>query len=295
MKESEKLTIRVNFKSQQNNIAKVDTAYHYHWGRIIGVSLAVVIAIGSIVGGSTYYFKQDNAYVNKTKTTLTNTVDLTPTNTISSLPIAKNKAPVTSLVIPDQVVHGQTALQKNITPNTTTVDLKQIENNVTKVNPVALPIITATTEDTPPSEELVTTTDKSQLQPFKTNNNETLITTAPLFKQSKAQVFSNDVTRFIITSSVIENEPVGTINGITFDNNIATVYAFSEVNNLKDSSLYYIWRFNGKDVAKVKINIGGQRWRSHSSKFIQANMQGEWTVELQNGKGEILAANQFDY
>lgn len=294
MKEPEKLTIRVNFKPQHNNITKVETVYHYHWARIIGASLAVVIAIGSLVAGSAYYFKQDNAYNKQTKTPLINAADLISTNTISSLSITKDKAPVASFVIPDQVADGQEALQKNIAQNTITVDVKRIEDP--KANPVILPIITSITEDTPPSKELViTATDKSQLESFQTSKNETLINTVPLFKQSKAQVFSNDVTRFIISSSVIEHEPIGNINDIIFDNNIATVYAFSEVNNLKDSTLYYLWNVDGKDVAKVKVSVGGNRWRSHSSKFIQANMQGEWTVELQNEKGEILATNRFYY
>ena len=152
----------------------------------------------------------------------------------------------------------------------------------------------------------------SQIVPSETNENENLIQTAPstaatnsptieitdlapLFTQTKIDVFSDDVKRFIISSSVKTNEPVGTINDIVFDNNIATVYAFSEVSNLTNTTLYYIWSLDDNNVAKVKVDVGGNRWRSYSSKFIQENMHGEWKVELQNGQGETLAINRFYY
>ena len=34
-----------------------------------------------------------------------------------------------------------------------------------------------------------------------------------------------------------------------------------------------------KIFAKVRVDVGSSGWRSHSSKFIQPNMHGEWKVE----------------
>ncbi|PKH02157.1 hypothetical protein CXF72_13210 [Psychromonas sp. MB-3u-54] len=117
-----------------------------------------------------------------------------------------------------------------------------------------------------------------------------------LFTQSRKKLLSDNVTRFIISQAVEGNEPIGTLDNIHFDsNNIATVYAYSNVNGLKDQTVYYQWSLNGKNIAKIKVKVGANRWRSYSSKFIQPNMHGEWKVELQNQEGENLAINQFNY
>lgn len=299
MKEPEKFTIRVNFKSPQNSVTKDEVVSHYHWGRIIGCCLVVVIAIGTIIGGNAYYFNQDNLTDNQTKTPLNHTADITPTNTLSLASVAEDEPPVTTLAIPDKTTkqtQALTTLQKNIEENTVPVDA--MESNAVKINSTI----------TPPAEALtITSALANQIEPSEAdkNGNKNLIQAAPstveiidpdtLFTQTKIDVFSDNIKRFIISSSVKTNEPVGTINDIIFDNNIATVYAFSEVSNLNNTTLYYIWSLDDKDVAKVKVNVGGNRWRSYSSKFIQPNMHGEWKVELQNGQGEILAINRFYY
>ncbi len=122
--------------------------------------------------------------------------------------------------------------------------------------------------------------------------------TAPtaLFTQSRTAIFSPHIKRFVISKTVRNKEPVGSIKDIHFDhNNIATVYAYSDAIGLKDETLYYHWSLDGKAVAKVKVSVWSNRWRSYSSKFIRPNMQGEWKITLQNGKGETLAVNRFRY
>ena len=54
MQDQKKLNIRINFRPEQKNIVNDEIAYQYHWGRIIGVSLAVIIIIGSLLSVSDY-------------------------------------------------------------------------------------------------------------------------------------------------------------------------------------------------------------------------------------------------
>jgi len=122
----------------------------------------------------------------------------------------------------------------------------------------------------------------------------TLPPSTPLI-QGSVQRLSENINRFQITPMVEDHEPLGTINDIEAENGVLTVYAFSEANNLKDTVLYYVWNLNGRDVATVPIAIGADRWRSHSTKFIEPSMKGQWTVKLQNAQGETLAINQFTY
>jgi len=394
MNESKKLTIRVSFKPQHNSIAKDDMAYHYHWGRVIGGSLAVLISIGSIIYGSIYYFGQDNLAYKKTKdpasqiavattkntpptasvAAVTSTKNIPPTasvaevnakstlptataaskntpsttsvtevNAKSTLPTAtaasKNIPPIASVkevnasltkiatatipvILPEELIEAessvtpleineetaeeQATLQISLEENTTPVEL--VANNATEINPIETPPAVDLTLTTAVNTETVAplVSENKNVMPsdFKKDMEEVADDTSTienieptsLFTQSKTDVFSDHIKRFIISPSVKANEPFGTINDIIFDNNnIATVYAFSEVSNLKNTTLYYLWSLNGEDVAKVKVNIEGDRWRSYSSKFIQPTMHGEWKVELQNENAEILAINRFYY
>lgn len=119
---------------------------------------------------------------------------------------------------------------------------------------------------------------------------------SPVFSKSEIQIFSPQIKRFVIANKVQDKEPVGQIDDIQFDkNNIATVYAYSDVVGLSDQFIYYNWRLNGNQVARVEVGVWGNRWRSYSRKYIQHNKHGDWVVTLENKNGEILASSKFKY
>lgn len=275
MKESEKFTIRVNFNRTQNNIVQDEASHGYHWGRILGVLLLVVIAIWSFIFASRYYSEQNNLTDKQMAISVASTAALTPTNKITPSDVDKDQTSPSSFTLSEKAENEKIELTAQADEPIN--DEMAVSNNnsyqdesesLSKTEPVSAPSTTSTIENT---------------------------ANPAIFFQSDVDIMSNNVTRFVIASSVIENEPVGEINNIIFKNNTATVYAFSEINGLKDTTLYYIWSVDGQQVAKVKLNINGDRWRSHSSKFIQPTMHGQWKVELQNGKDEILAVNRFTY
>ena len=332
MNETEKFTIRVNFKPQQTTLAQDEKKTQYQWGRIIGCSLLIIVGIG----GSIYYLSQDNVDDKKITTsfvqpknsgTTNNTTAITtpviqtpkpesPTtttteNSIVSTPVDKANADQQQ----DQTQATNENRQDNNNINVTKIDPKKMniekaisanvenqsvfdETTVTNVesNQTTSAITTSDEIKAPVTEDSDTaalTTSEEDLNQASSTTETTMA--SPLFSQVNTEILSDNVARFLITPSVINNEPVGNINDIVFDNNIATVYAYSDVNDLKNAMLYYVWTLNAKEVAKVRVGVIGKRWRSHSSKFVQKNMRGQWKVELQNDKGEILAISQFKY
>lgn len=116
------------------------------------------------------------------------------------------------------------------------------------------------------------------------------------FSGLSTKVHSDRIKRFVITNGVRDKEPVGTLGDITLNQNqVTTIYAYSEALNSKDDTLRYIWTLNGKQVAEVKVPVWSARWRSYSSKFVTSGMRGDWQVELRDQHGELLAVSEFQY
>lgn len=119
-----------------------------------------------------------------------------------------------------------------------------------------------------------------------------------LLRPGKGSILSTQVERFMLTNGIVKREPQAGIEAIRPDsanNDMVTVYAFSEVSGLQGQTLRYRWSRNGKVVATVKVGVGGNSWRSYSSKFISSTMQGNWRVELLDASDEVLAFREFDY
>ncbi len=114
------------------------------------------------------------------------------------------------------------------------------------------------------------------------------------FQSDQQIIFSPDVTRFTLARMVRAKEPVGSLHDVRFNSDdVTSVYAYSDIRGLQGESVVYRWWLNGSEVAKVKIRIDGNRWRSYSSKLIQRKMNGLWRVDLQTEEGELLARLSF--
>jgi hypothetical protein len=119
-----------------------------------------------------------------------------------------------------------------------------------------------------------------------------------LLTPGDGDIRSPRVERFVLTNGVENREPLAGIEAIRPDpgnSDMVTVYAFSEVSGLRGQTLRYRWLHNGKAVATVKVGVGGNSWRSYSSKFVTSAMTGNWRVELLGGDNQVLAFREFEY
>ena len=272
MNNPKKLNIRIKFAPQKPEVipevVPEETGYIYHWKRIVGASLLVVTTLIVII-----YSAFDSSAQSDTMT-----------QSAESKIQATNPASVK-----ESVIQAQPDREPVISPS----------SNIQK-NSMSLTTEKTSVKQTQPDRELVITPDNSN------QKNSISLTTekaaqknnvsASLLTQSASEIFSEQIKPFVIAKTVKDKEPIGTIDDIKLDaNNIVTVYAYSKVVGLKGETLYYKWRLNGKDIAQVKVRVRSDRWRSYSRKFIQSHMQGDWSVALENSKGELLALNRFQY
>jgi hypothetical protein len=324
MNEPKKLTIRINFRAEKDSAPETNNRCTYHWGRIIGISLAAIVAIASLISAGSYYLNQDKidseSVTDKSiasslkKEAVQDASQKEPQLTATALSAVENSPPKIESKKTPSVPSNEPVIQAvEISASTfgnknTTITA---EKKVRTVKPAAVETKTAPTEVAvikPAAVEKKTApAEVAVIKPAAVDTAEEVAVINPaaaqkksvserLFTQSQKKSLSDNVTRFVISQAVEGNEPLGSIGKIHFDrNNIATVYAYSDVNGLKDQTIYYQWSLNGKNIAKIKVEVGAKRWRSYSSKFIQPDMHGEWKVELQNQAGENLAINQFNY
>ncbi len=71
------------------------------------------------------------------------------------------------------------------------------------------------------------------------------------------------------------------------------LYFYTDLQGHAGDTLIYSWYRNDKRVAKVRIPVGSDRWRSHASKNISAEMRGDWKVEVTDRRGNTLATSTF--
>ena len=328
MSNDKKFNIRIKFNSKnlktEHQNQESEPGYIYHWPRIIGAILLTF----TVIGISFYYVNKDasNSVQIETQSTLT---ELPLTKESSTASEKNNETSTISLNNTDEFIDKiEQAPQKNNTAITATNVSSESEKTNITTSIIEEPQIKKVAE-----KEIVTTNmsnNESISTPVITQPtaiNTTLVTELPnppttevkqqiedidkdlvladqhqerssstIFTQTKIDIFSPQIKRFVIAKDVNNKEPIGTIEDIQFDeNNIATVYAYSDAIGFADKFLYYEWRLNDKQVAMIEIGAWGDRWRSFTHKFIQPNKRGNWSVILKNKAGEKLAIAQFTY
>lgn len=101
------------------------------------------------------------------------------------------------------------------------------------------------------------------------------------------------VARAQFTNAIQDREPIDKVTNLINDK--TNVYFFSEIKNAANQKVTHRWEHNGKVLAEVGFNIGGDRWRVYSNKTLDPAMTGEWKVSVVDEAGQTLGASTFSY
>lgn len=101
------------------------------------------------------------------------------------------------------------------------------------------------------------------------------------------------VARSIFTSNVQDHEPVDQLTSATAD--LHTVSFFTELKDFGGQTVTHRWEYNGENMAEVKFQVGGSRWRVWSSKNMLPEWVGSWKVSVINGNGDVVASETLNY
>ena len=111
----------------------------------------------------------------------------------------------------------------------------------------------------------------------------------------KAQDAENKahVARAQFTTEINEREPVDHV--VLLGSEAEKVYFFTDLRNLNGQRVKHRWEYNGQVEAEVEFNVASDRWRTFSSKTMDVNKLGEWTVVVVDEQGWPLKAVVFEY
>lgn len=115
----------------------------------------------------------------------------------------------------------------------------------------------------------------------------------PAESQTTPKASTGSVARGIFTSGVQNHEPVDQLSEATSDT--GTVLFFTELKGFEGETVTHRWEYNGENMAEVKFQVGGSRWRVWSSKNLLPEWTGIWKVSVVNGNGKVVASETLNY
>jgi len=105
-------------------------------------------------------------------------------------------------------------------------------------------------------------------------------------KKEAQGMFRGEVARAVFTTSVVDREPVDTVDKLSADRR--KIYFFTELRGMAGQTVTHRWEHDGRIQAEVKFNVKGPRWRVWSSKNLPPDAIGKWTVSVINGNGKVI-------
>ncbi len=120
-----------------------------------------------------------------------------------------------------------------------------------------------------------------------------LLLTALLMSSPVGAEAAGAVTRAVFTTQVTDREPVDQVS--SFTNDVTRVFFFTEITNMPGVTVKHRWLYEGELKAEVSFAIGGPSWRVWSSKNMLPAWTGQWTVQVVDANGTVLAEKQMNY
>jgi hypothetical protein len=110
-----------------------------------------------------------------------------------------------------------------------------------------------------------------------------------------SQFVTAQVERSQLTSSIENREPTDDLEGLVQGQNdeMKRVYFFTQVIGLANQQIIHRWLYEGEEKAVVALNIGGDNWRTYSSKSVPSYWQGKWQVQVWQGD-LMLISHHFE-
>jgi hypothetical protein len=107
-----------------------------------------------------------------------------------------------------------------------------------------------------------------------------------------APAASGRVARSSFTTAIVDREPQDAVTSLANDRD--ELAYFTELHGLEGHTVVHRWEYGDEVMAEVGFEVGGPRWRVHSTKNLDPSWTGTWSVTVL-ADGEVLTREVFDY
>lgn len=117
-----------------------------------------------------------------------------------------------------------------------------------------------------------------------------LLVSVVSFAQQAPEISVEDVQ---ICTSVENRAPVGA--DTSFSGDVGKLYCFTKViSNQDEASIFHVWLYNDRVMAKIPLPVKAKTWRTWSSKTILPAWKGKWRVDVESADGNLLGSKEFE-
>ena len=100
------------------------------------------------------------------------------------------------------------------------------------------------------------------------------------------------VEQAVVCRDVVNSAPVAA--GAVFPRELKKLYCFTRiVGAQRHDEVIHTWFYEGEMVASIVLPVKSANWRTYSSKTIQPDNIGQWTVKVLSKEGDILSKIDF--
>ncbi len=100
------------------------------------------------------------------------------------------------------------------------------------------------------------------------------------------------VTEISICTAVQDRVPVGA--DTSFSSDVQRLFCYTKISGAAaDSSVTHVWYHGDNEMARQKLSVKADQWRTWSSKRIVDSWTGEWRVDVLSAPGTVLESKVF--
>ena len=96
-----------------------------------------------------------------------------------------------------------------------------------------------------------------------------------------------------VCENIVDREAAGT--GTSFSVTVGKLFFFTKITGAENSTeISHVWYFGDTERSRVTLPVKANKWRTFSSKILQAHEIGAWHVDVIAPAGEVLETVQFE-
>ncbi|CAH9067234.1 hypothetical protein PSECIP111951_03737 [Pseudoalteromonas holothuriae] len=276
------MTQRIVIKTAVNRVPQTNAkvSYQWHWRRIFMASSVVLLFAAAVMYGLMNSVNADEIQPEQTSV---------KPKLLSQVPVQVNSTAISDIIVPlesEQQTEVSQQLEQQFVAKTTqplmSTNFDGIDQSYLESSDGSERAIDASTD-----------ADQDVFDEQKTENvfaEHATITNVAL----GAQIDSNLVSRAVLTTGVLNREPIDVLKDNLERGKFAEkLFFFTEINNMQNQTVQHLWFHQDQLMAEIPLSISAIRFRTFSSKNIMPSQTGPWRVEVVTEQGQLLAQKSF--